>query len=295
VMPTRVGHSVFSSAVLLFYVCWQVDVACAHHQASAPLGWGPPLWFRFRVDHPSSPSRKPYISDCHAHGVLAEAERTLYIGVVFGLFGVHKTLKLVGFLTRVINIMISQPPFCGYGNIIEACVAAPLILLGDCVVSTWHYAFELEPPPPEHPKCDEANAAEALAAPPSVHQAASASVAMCGARRPDGKGGRGGLGDRGGQGGRLAVQKETLPPPPTQLVLPLSDVGDITRRNDAPESTIGGQTTCVVCMDGPKSHLAVPCGHQSVCGHCAAQISACPYCREHVVTWVQLNSLARVV
>ena len=28
-----------------------------------------------------------------------------------------------------------------------------------------------------------------------------------------------------------------------------------------PESTIGGETTCIVCMARPKSHIAVPCGH----------------------------------
>ena len=47
--------------------------------------------------------------------------------------------------------------------------------------------------------------------------------------------------------------------------LTLADVGDhLSRRReeDVPESTIGGQTTCIVCMVGPKSHLAVPCGHQ---------------------------------
>ena len=71
------------------------------------------------------------------------------------------------------------------------------------------------------------------------------------------------------------------------VALTLADVGDITGRNDVPESTIGGQTTCIVCMSGLKSHLAVPCGHQSVCATCSAKIHACPYCREPVQLWVQ--------
>ena len=40
-----------------------------------------------------------------------------------------------------------------------------------------------------------------------------------------------------------------------------------------PESTIGGDTTCIVCMVHPKSHIAVPCGHQSL--YAASARSAC--------------------
>ena len=37
--------------------------------------------------------------------------------------------------------------------------------------------------------------------------------------------------------------------------------GDFTERDqDLPESTVGGDTTCIVCFVGAKSHLAVPCG-----------------------------------
>ena len=73
--------------------------------------------------------------------------------------------------------------------------------------------------------------------------------------------------------------------------LDLADAGDIINRNDMPESTIGGQTTCIVCMIGLKSHIAVPCGHQSVCANCSAKMQLCPYCREPVQLWMQ----ARVV
>jgi hypothetical protein len=74
-------------------------------------------------------------------------------------------------------------------------------------------------------------------------------------------------------------------------VLTLADAGDITGRIPVPESTIGGETTCIVCMAHPKSHLAVPCGHQSVCGICAERMQDCPYCRAPVQQWVH----ARVV
>ena len=76
---------------------------------------------------------------------------------------------------------------------------------------------------------------------------------------------------------------------PTQPVLTLAEVRDITGRHDVPESSLGGTTTCIVCMALPKSHLAVPCGHQSICGTCARRMQLCPYCRAPVREWVQLR------
>ena len=71
----------------------------------------------------------------------------------------------------------------------------------------------------------------------------------------------------------------------------LADVGNITGRDDAPQSTIGGDTTCIVCFAEPKTHLAAPCGHQCACGTCAAKMQQCPYCCTPVVMWVH----ARIV
>jgi hypothetical protein len=40
---------------------------------------------------------------------------------------------------------------------------------------------------------------------------------------------------------------------------------------------------CVICMDQPKSHIIVPCGHQCVCQACAERLTeegeTCPICR----------------
>jgi hypothetical protein len=74
-------------------------------------------------------------------------------------------------------------------------------------------------------------------------------------------------------------------------VLTLAEAGDITGRIPVPESTIGGETTCIVCMAHPKSHIAVPCGHLCVCGICAERMQDCPYCRASVQQWMH----ARVV
>ena len=94
-------------------------------------------------------------------------------------------------------------------------------------------------------------------------------------------------GGRGGRGGSGVGRDGGAVAPSAQPVLTLADAGDITGRNDVPESTIGGETTCIVCMAHPKSHLAVPCGHQSVCGICAQRMQDCPYCRAPVQQWVK--------
>jgi hypothetical protein len=122
-----------------------------------------------------------------------------------------------------------------------------------------------------------------------------------------GRGGQRGRGGGSGRGGRGPVAVNPPPSaraPPTAPALAaasmaagrhltLADVGNINGRvhDEAPESTIGGQTTCIVCMVGPKSHLAVPCGHQLACERCTAKMKICPYCREPVQFWL----MARVV
>ena len=74
-----------------------------------------------------------------------------------------------------------------------------------------------------------------------------------------------------------------------EQVLTLANAGDITGRNDAPESSIGGESTCIVCMARPKTHLAVPCAHQCACGPCAERMQLCPYCRAPVERWFEVR------
>lgn len=72
-------------------------------------------------------------------------------------------------------------------------------------------------------------------------------------------------------------------------MLTIANVEGMRNRCDLPESSIGGQTTCIVCMKMEKTHLAVPCGHQSVCFECSKQLQDCPYCRESVQAWVKVH------
>ena len=79
------------------------------------------------------------------------------------------------------------------------------------------------------------------------------------------------------------------PPPPPAAVTSLADAQFSTGRPEAPESTIGGQSTCIVCFTNPKSHLAAPCGHQCACGACSSQMQKCPVCRGPVQMWIHVR------
>ena len=45
---------------------------------------------------------------------------------------------------------------------------------------------------------------------------------------------------------------------------------------------------CVICMDGKKEYLCIPCGHLCLCGTCKDGIKQCPMCRADNVTVIKL-------
>ena len=53
---------------------------------------------------------------------------------------------------------------------------------------------------------------------------------------------------------------------------------------------------CLICMNGPQTHVFVPCGHQCVCEACSETIMsefspACPVCRSPVEQTVKVYKL----
>ena len=86
-----------------------------------------------------------------------------------------------------------------------------------------------------------------------------------------------------------AAAAAVLERPPLLPVMTLASAQFDTGRPLVPESTIGGQTTCIICFVNPKSHIAVPCGHQCACGDCSAQMTDCPVCRNPVREWIQVR------
>ena len=69
----------------------------------------------------------------------------------------------------------------------------------------------------------------------------------------------------------------------------LSQAAFDTGRANVPESTLGGETTCIVCFANPKTHIAFPCGHMCACALCSEKMKECPYCRAEVVGWMPVR------
>ena len=73
------------------------------------------------------------------------------------------------------------------------------------------------------------------------------------------------------------------------MAVSLANISFDTGNPAAPESTLGGETTCIICFTNPKTHLAAPCCHQCACADCSAQMQECPVCRTRVQLWVQVR------
>jgi len=93
----------------------------------------------------------------------------------------------------------------------------------------------------------------------------------------------------GGSGEPSAADGEPQSAQQPAVAVSLANVAFDTGRPAAPESTLGGDTTCIVCFTNPKTHIAAPCGHLSACGACSAKMEQCPYCREPVMLWMRLR------
>ena len=65
--------------------------------------------------------------------------------------------------------------------------------------------------------------------------------------------------------------------PPTSPPAPLAD---LRHRLGISQPPTTHDTSCIICMDAPRDHAAIACGHQVVCGKCCAEITHCPVCRK---------------
>ncbi|KAJ1479525.1 hypothetical protein T484DRAFT_1958715 [Baffinella frigidus] len=49
-----------------------------------------------------------------------------------------------------------------------------------------------------------------------------------------------------------------------------------------PQKGGGPDDECVICLEGEKNHIVMPCGHLVLCGTCAlfigTSLSSCPVC-----------------
>ena len=65
-------------------------------------------------------------------------------------------------------------------------------------------------------------------------------------------------------------------------------------KNGTSVSQASPSKMCLICMTNEVSHVSLPCGHISFCGHCVAEKhrldSKCPECREHIHSTMRLNA-----
>ncbi|KAJ1566480.1 hypothetical protein HK405_009646 [Cladochytrium tenue] len=59
-------------------------------------------------------------------------------------------------------------------------------------------------------------------------------------------------------------------------------------RTSAAAHAAAAENECIICCSEPKSHVLVPCGHQTLCGPCADSVSSCPICRVDVTARVKV-------
>ena len=121
------------------------------------------------------------------------------------------------------------------------------------------------------------------------------------------RGGRRGRGTSRGTGrsshqpdssARASVAPVALPPsneaPHPLVVIPLAQASFNTDRPAAPKSSLGGETTCIVCFTHPTSQIAIPRGHQCVCDDCSLKMDECPHCCAAILTWFSVGNVRQV-
>lgn len=114
----------------------------------------------------------------------------------------------------------------------------------------------------------------------------------------------GGRGRGRGRAGRAALHAARVeapppvppPPPINHQVVQLAQLHTLppTTSDAATEvaSTVNDSSTCAVCLEKRRTHVAIPCGHMCVCAKCSKTNlvrSKCPICRVAVEKWIRVH------
>ena len=84
--------------------------------------------------------------------------------------------------------------------------------------------------------------------------------------------------------GSVPVEEEQAATVTAPAAAPLSVAADVPGPAQPSSSAPDAERTCVVCLHGPQSHIAWPCGHLIYCGGCAALMRGkpCAFCMNDV-------------
>jgi len=83
--------------------------------------------------------------------------------------------------------------------------------------------------------------------------------------------------------------KPTPKPKPKPKERRLEEVGVQTQTCKPPQRKPTPERDCVVCLERPQTHAAIPCGHRAFCKACAQKLNKiCPICRTTPVKTFQI-------
>lgn len=91
-------------------------------------------------------------------------------------------------------------------------------------------------------------------------------------------------------GASLAVSQPHAPQPSAEIRvannLSVDNTTSEEKDNHHHRSSHASPDECVICMDGSKNHIAIPCGHVMFCGACAGKMinESCPICNNKITS-----------
>jgi len=93
----------------------------------------------------------------------------------------------------------------------------------------------------------------------------------------------------------IPVPFPALAPAPVPALVPAPISASVTAAAPAPAPVPGedgDSKECVVCLEGVKSHVVVPCGHLCLCDTCSQKFQKgnCPLCRQAVTMILKVYS-----
>eukprot|EP01083_Nonionella_stella_P066435 174953_1 len=86
----------------------------------------------------------------------------------------------------------------------------------------------------------------------------------------------------------LLIQSSSSIPPGIQLGCAPNPSNSTVQESGAPSASSEEPDVCCICLDAPKTHALIPCGHKCSCKDCSKYLKKCPICRRRVTKAFQI-------